>query len=227
MCGKNEVILKAENIIKNYDKLQVLNLEEFKLYKGDFHLLLGPNGSGKTTLLKILSLIDREFKGKLYYKGKNIKNHSNIIQLRRKFSVIWQNPYFFKGSTAHNIILPLKLRNIKKEHRKSKLNTLAKKLEISELLSRKCNELSGGERQKVSIARALISEPEILFIDEPTNNLDFENRQYFHDLFLELAKKNITILLISHDEEVFLKKADKITYLKNGNIKKEEYRSII
>ena len=221
-----KAIIKADNIQKAYNQETVLQIEEFKLCQGDLHLLMGPNGSGKTTLLKILSLIDRDFEGSLYYKDKPVTNYPSLLELRRKFGVIWQNPYFFKGSVAHNITLPLKLRKVDKEKRNEKLQDIAGKLEIESLLHRKCDQLSGGERQKVSIARALISDPDVLFVDEPTNNLDPENCQYFYALFPRLSEWDITILLITHDQKYSSYEADEITKLENGRIIKKRSEMI-
>ena len=215
------IIMEAKNIVKCYDREQVLDLENIKIYENSFNFLIGSNGSGKTTLLNILSMVDTEFKGEVIYKGEKIvKEKVDILKLRRKFSVIWQNPYLFKGTVRYNIGLPLKLRKVKKEKIEQRVDQISSELEITNLLNKKHNELSGGERQKASIARALITNPEILFIDEPNNSLDYESAKYFNNLFSKLIKDGITILMITHDLYQIEHYADYITLLDSGKVSK-------
>jgi len=213
------IIMEANNLIKCYDQEYVLNLENIKVYEGAFNFLIGSNGSGKTTLLNILSMVDTDFKGEVIYKGEKIgKEKIDILKLRRKFSVIWQNPYLFKGTVRYNIGLPLRLRKVKKEIIDKKIDKISSELEITNLLNKKHNELSGGERQKASIARALITNPEILFIDEPNNSLDYESAKYFNNLFSKLIQDGITILMITHDLYQIEHYADYITLLDQGKV---------
>jgi len=213
------IIMEANNLIKCYDQEYVLNLENIKVYEGAFNFLIGSNGSGKTTLLNILSMVDTDFKGEVIYKGEKIgKEKIDILKLRRKFSVIWQNPYLFKGTVRYNIGLPLRLRQVKKEIIDKKIDKISSELEITNLLNKKHNELSGGERQKASIARALITNPEILFIDEPNNSLDYESAKYFNNLFSKLIQDGITILMITHDLYQIEHYADYITLLDQGKV---------
>jgi len=213
------IIMEANNLNKSYDQEYVLNLENIKVYEGAFNFLIGSNGSGKTTLLNILSMVDTDFKGEVIYKGEKIgKEKIDILKLRRKFSVIWQNPYLFKGTVRYNIGLPLRLRKVKKEIIDKKIDKISSELEITNLLNKKHNELSGGERQKASIARALITNPEILFIDEPNNSLDYESAKYFNNLFSKLIQDGITILMITHDLYQIEHYADYITLLDQGKV---------
>ncbi len=214
---EERVIIKAHNLIKYYDRKQVLDIEEFKLYEGNFNLLLGPNGSGKTTLINILSLLDENYQGKIFYKGQSIQK-KECLEQRRKFAVIWQNPYLYKGSIAFNIGLPLKLRNTPREEIKERVESIACKLAIEDLLNRRNNELSGGELQKVSIARAIISEPEVLFVDEPTNNLDEESKVFYNILFESMVESKMTLMVITHELEQVEHLVDYVTVLKEGKI---------
>lgn len=217
----NDIILEAKNIRKKYDKEHVLNIDNVKIYKSAFNFLIGPNGSGKTTLLNILSLVDTDFQGEVLYKGQSVKKENfDILNLRRNFSVIWQNPYLFKGTVATNIALPLKLRNVKEKEIEMRVKDMAKQLDIKHLLEKKSNELSGGEMQKTSIARSLITNPEILFVDEPNISLDYESTRYFNNLFLELIEEGITILLITHDLYQIENFAEYITVLNDGKVAK-------
>lgn len=223
-----QVILEANGIQKSFGSQSVLDVSNFKVYAGVSNFLLGTNGSGKTTLFKILSLVDQDYSGELLYRGERMENQEKArLELRRHFSVIWQNPYLYKGSVAYNIGLPLELRNVDQKTIRAEVGQLAEKLQIEHLLLKRSGTLSGGEKQKVSIARALITQPEILFIDEPTTNLDYESNQYFNELFLQLVLSGMTIVLITHDLYQIRYLADYITILKDGKVvssgAKEEY----
>lgn len=214
-----KVILEGHSIKKSYKEDQVLEIDSVKIYEGVFNFLLGPNGSGKTTLLNILSQVDVDYQGQVFYRGqKVVKQELNVLKLRRRFSVIWQNPYLYKGSAASNIGLPLHLRNENNGNVQQKVEKLAADLNISHLLKKKSSELSGGEQQKVSIARALITEPEVLFIDEPHTSLDYESSRFFNNLFTDLVNEGITILLITHDLYQIENMADYIILLKEGKV---------
>lgn len=219
MKKEKEVLIRAEGIKKYYKTEQVLDVKEFILYKHSFNFLLGPNGSGKTTLLNILSFVDEDYSGNIYYHNRLIKPYDEeVLNLRRRFSIIWQNPYLYKGSVEFNIGLPLRLRKIPRKVIKKRVNEICERLDITHLLKKKNNELSGGERQKVSIARALITDPEILFIDEPTTSLDQESNTFYNQLFKKLISQERTILLITHDLTQVKKLADFITVLKGGKV---------
>jgi len=217
--SKQNVILEARNIVKYYGEQKVLDIENFTLYKGAFNFLIGPNGSGKTTFLQILSLVDKDYRGELYYKGEAIDyQRDNLLKSRRKFSVIWQNPYLYKGSVSYNIGLPLRLRGVNKKSIHHKVKQMAEKLAITELLSKRHDQISGGEKQKVSIARALITEPEIIFVDEPTNSLDKESISFFNQHFSELVTDEMTVLLITHDLTQVKRLANHINSLDKGKL---------
>lgn len=216
--NRGNKILKIENVRKNIGGKEILNVEKYSIIKEKFNFIIGANGSGKTTLLNILSMIDREFEGKIYFKGKLISKNKSNLDLRRKLSVIWQDPYLYKGDVYYNIALPLKLRGFKKEEIAKRVRYIADKIEILELLKQSSYTLSGGEKQKVSIARALITEPEILFVDEATTNLDEESIRFFNSHFADLVTEDMTVVMVSHDRRQIKMLADRIAFLKKGKI---------
>lgn len=219
MQGNKKIILKARNIKKSYKENEVLNIKSFNIYEGVFNFLLGPNGSGKTTLLNILSQVDLEYQGEVIYRGNKInKNKMDVLDIRRKFSVIWQNPYLFNKRVRYNIGLPLQLRGVSTDKINKKVENLAEELSITHLLKKHSGELSGGERQKVSIARSLITEPELLFIDEPNTYLDYESSMFFNNLFTNLVNNGVTVLMVTHDLYQIKNMADYLTVLKDGEI---------
>src|SRR6056297_1418217 len=216
--SSDKIILKALNIEKNIKRKNILNLQEFNVYESKFNFIVGHNGSGKTTLLNILCLVDDDFNGDLIYKNQIIGRKTDKVKLRRKFSVIWQDPYLYRGSVIYNISMPLRLRGVKKNQYLKKTKEIAKKLEIEELLEQSAATLSGGEKQKVSIARALITGPEILFVDEPTTSLDEESIEFFNSHFEELVIDEMTEVMVTHDKKQIRNLAEKITVLKKGSI---------
>lgn len=218
-------IIEVKNIKKSCGEKEILDISKFAVYKNKFNFIIGDNGSGKTTLLNILSLIDKKYKGEIYYKGQILSREEENLELRRKFSVIWQAPYLYRGDVFYNIALPLKLRN----YSQSKINDLVKdmavKIEIEDLLAQSAYTLSGGEKQKVSIARALINEPEILFVDEATTNLDQESIQFFNSHFSDLVTEEMTVVMVSHDRRQIRELADYVNLLRQGKVILSEKRN--
>jgi len=215
---KEDKIIVAKNISKTCRSKEILNIDNFEVFKNKFNFIIGANGSGKTSLLNILSLVDQDYKGELYYKGKKIDKPEQNLELRRKFAVIWQEPYLYRGDVFYNIALPLKLRHFNQKLIGKKVKEISKKLEIENLLGQSAYTLSGGERQKISIARALIVEPEILFVDESTTNLDEESIEFFNSHFADLVTDEMTVIMVSHDRRQIKKLADYITLIHKGEV---------
>lgn len=215
---KNDKILEVKNIKKICREKEILDINQFAVYRNEFNFIIGANGSGKTTLLNILSLIDSDYQGKLYYKGHLIDKVEDNLKLRRRFSMIWQEPYLYRGDVFYNIALPLKLRDYSKKEINYLVEKIAAKIEISNLLDQSAYTLSGGEKQKVSIARALITEPEILFVDEATTNLDEESVNFFNSHFVDLLTDKMTVVMVSHDSRQVKELADYVSVLKQGEI---------
>ena len=198
--------LKLNNLSKRYEKnksVKVLNNINFKFESGKVYSIIGPSGSGKSTLLNLLSLIDIPSSGFIEFNKKKIDINSSIKNdhLRSKnIGIIYQDKNLLPDFTAlENVILP----NLLISNNKSKSTELAKKLikkfDLTSRLNHYPSELSGGENQRIAIARALINEPNIILADEPTGSLDFENAKQIFKILFNLKNKNRIIIFATHN----------------------------
>ena len=195
-------MLKANGISKKYDAVLFNNLN-LTLNPQQTLAVLGKSGCGKSTLLHILSTLLTPDSGEVFYKDKNIYKLSEDERLlirRNDFGIIFQQHYLFKGFSAYeNIELASVLSNNKID------DEIIDFLGIKEVLNKKANELSGGEQQRVSIARVLCKKPKIIFADEPTGNLDPTNAKIAMKLLIDYVKlNNSALFLITHDENLAL-----------------------
>ena len=220
-------ILKVENLTKVYGKgeSEVIALDHvtFSVERGEFVAIVGASGSGKSTLLHLIGGVDRPTEGKVYIDGKNIYslNDDNLaIFRRRQIGLIYQ---FYNLipilNVEENITLPLDLDNRKPD--KNNLNNLLNLLGLTNRRKHLPNQLSGGEQQRTSIGRALITNPTIIFADEPTGNLDSKASDDIVELLIKSNKEySQTIILITHNMEI-AKCADRIIKIEDGKIVKE------
>ena len=221
-------ILKVENLTKIYgkDKTQVVALDHvsFSVEKGEFVAIVGASGSGKSTLLHLMGGVDTPTSGKVYVDGKDIYSLSSdnlAIFRRREVGLIYQ---FYNLipilNVEENILLPLELDNRKVN--KFELNELLKILGLQSRRKHLPNELSGGQQQKTSIGRALITKPAIVLADEPTGNLDSKSSEEVVELLKKMNKEyKQTIIMITHNLDIAAV-ADRIITIEDGKIVKEK-----
>lgn len=217
-------ILKCENLTKTYgskdNQVNALKGVSFTVEKGEFVSIVGASGSGKSTLLHLIGGVDKPTGGKVYVEGTDISslNATELaIYRRRKVGLIYQFYNLIPTLTVEeNILLPMKLD--KKKPEKGYFDEIVKTLGLEKRLKALPNQISGGEQQRTSIARALLYRPAIILADEPTGNVDRRNTMEIMDLFKISNKKfNQTILLITHDEKVALE-AERIITIEDGKI---------
>lgn len=200
---------------------EVLKGVNLKVYRGEFTCILGPNGSGKTTLLKIIGGYLKPDKGSVKVEGVELEGlaGNKLLEFRReKIGFVFQEDLIFEVLTVYeNLEVPL-LPLIKNGRlRREKILEVLETLGILELADRFPHQLSGGEKRKVSLARALLNNPIILLVDEPTTNLDQKSAEEYLEHLSKLNKLGITILAATHDEKI-IKHAERRLYLKNGRI---------
>ena len=209
MYGKDELIVKA---------LDNVNLE---IYKGDYLAVMGASGSGKSTAMNIIGCLDRPSQGVYKLNGTPIENLSDdeLAELRnQKLGFVFQQFHLLSDATAlENVLLPMIYAGVDPIEREKRAKNALDKVGLSERVNNRPNQLSGGQQQRVAIARAIINNPAILLADEPTGALDSKTTEDVLDLFDKLHESGITIVLVTHEDEV-ASRAKKIARFKDGKI---------
>jgi lipoprotein-releasing system ATP-binding protein len=215
-------MITGKNIYKRFGKIEVLKGVDIEIKKGEIASIVGPSGSGKSTLLHILGTLDKADMGSVNMNDIQVSSLSGkkLASFRNKhIGFVFQFHHLLPEFTAlENVCIPGWLAGRKKNEVKEKSVELLKTLGLSHRLENKPNEMSGGEQQRVAVARALINNPDIIFADEPTGNLDTANAKELHKLFFELRDKfNQTFLIVTHNEEL-AKLSDRVLYMQDGKI---------
>ena len=209
MYGKGDLIVKA---------LDNINLD---IYKGDYLAVMGASGSGKSTAMNIIGCLDRPSQGiyKLNETPVENLNDDELAELRnQKLGFVFQQFHLLSDATAlENVLLPMIYAGVDPLEREKRAKNALDKVGLSERFNNRPNQLSGGQQQRVAIARAIINNPAILLADEPTGALDSKTTEDVLDLFDKLHKSGITIVLVTHEDEV-ASRAKKIARFKDGKI---------
>ena len=220
-------ILKIKNVKKFFTHkngtVEIFKDISLDIKKGDLVALVGPSGSGKSSLLNMISLLDKPDAGEIFFNDINMKyldeNKKNLIR-KKNISIIFQNNNLLSDFTAvENVVMPLIIRNEDEKKSYLKAKSILNDFNLSNRHDHFPDELSGGEQQRVAIARTLISETDLILADEPTGNLDFKTSLEIFSYFLKLKKLNKTIIYATHNREL-ANKADYKLSIMNGNIKR-------
>ncbi len=191
-------LLEIQNLSKEYDEKKVLEDINLYLKKGSTLGLIGPTGCGKTTLLRIIDLIETPSSGKIIFNGLEIpKNKKDQLDIRRKMGMVYQKPIVLKGTVYDNICYGLKIRGKNKEEYQDKIIDLLESLGLGGYETRDASTLSGGETQRMALARALITDPELLLLDEPTANLDPQSTEKIENFLEKLREAGKTTVIIA------------------------------
>jgi lipoprotein-releasing system ATP-binding protein len=215
-------MLTAREIHKYYGSLWVLKGVDVTIRKGEIVSIVGPSGSGKSTLLHILGTLDAPAKGSTSLQGKRIdelKGRELAAFRNRHIGFVFQFHHLLpEFSALENVCIPGWIAGRKKKEVEERAAELLNTLGVGHRLENKPNALSGGEQQRVAVARALINNPDIVFADEPTGNLDSANARELHQLFFELREKfQQTFLIVTHNEEL-ARMSDRLLHMKDGKI---------
>ena len=218
-------VASLEGISKTYGKddltVKALDSINLEIHKGDYLAVMGASGSGKSTAMNIIGCLDRPSKGVYKLNGIPVENLSDdeLAEIRnQKLGFVFQQFHLLSDATAlENVILPMIYAGIEPEQRLVRGKNALKKVGLSERMNNRPNQLSGGQQQRVAIARAIINNPAILLADEPTGALDSKTTEDVLDLFDKLHESGITIVLVTHEDEV-ANRAKKIAKFKDGRI---------
>ncbi|MEE4197511.1 MAG: ABC transporter ATP-binding protein [Bacteroidales bacterium] len=213
-------MIVAKNITKSYGDLQVLKGIDLTLEKGEIISIVGPSGAGKTTFLQILGTLSRPDSGEVLYENVNLSKlkDKQLASFRNQnIGFVFQFHHLLPEFTAlENVCIPAYIRKIPKLQAEEKAREILDFLKLGHRLEHKPRELSGGEQQRVAVARALVNDPTVIFADEPSGNLDTQNKKELHELFFSLRKKyNPAIVIVTHDHEL-ANTADRKLTMKDG-----------
>ena len=218
--------IACKNIWKIYNKgtpaeVQALRGVNLRVKKGEFISIVGRSGSGKSTLLNMLGALDVPTKGSIFIDGVNIstlKDNQLAVIRRKKIGFVFQSFNLINSLTSlENVMLPMVFNGISPSQRIEKAKNLLTKVDLEKKFHTRPNKMSGGENQRVSIARALANNPTFILADEPTGNLDSKNGKNIMDILKKLNKDDITIIIVTHDPKV-ARQAQRIVRMSDGKI---------
>lgn len=213
-------MLKFKNVSKKYKNTKILENINFEINKGEVVSIIGKSGCGKSTLLKCINRLESIDDGVIYFENKDISS-LDLLKLRQKIGIVFQEYNLFEHLTVlQNLTIGLiKIKNISEEVAKKQAMVMLKKIKLTDKSDNYPDELSGGQKQRVAIARTLLMKPKLILLDEPTSALDKEMKQEVINLIIKMAKDDMTLLIVSHEEELVKEISDKIIYIKNGRLK--------
>lgn len=215
-------MIEISNIHRSFGNLNVLKGISFNIEQGEIVSIVGPSGAGKTTLLQIIGTLDRPDKGEIKYDGVNVAqlNDSKLAEFRnRNIGFVFQFHQLLPEFTVlENVAMPALIGGTSQSKSYAKAMELIEYLGLKERANHRPNQLSGGEKQRVAVARALINSPQVIFADEPSGSLDSQNKTELHNLFFKLREElKQTFVIVTHDESLAAD-TDRIVHMKDGII---------
>ncbi len=195
-------LYRLNNLRKSYGPREVLAIKELTIAAGCIYTLTGPNGSGKSTLLNILAFLSPPSDGDIWFLGEPVVwSNDSLLRLRREVTLLHQAPYLFDTTVRANIVFGLKTRGITGQEQHSRVDEALALVDLGGFQKRKARELSGGEAQRVAMARALALRPKVLLLDEPLANVDRSSAELLEKVILALPQRGTSVLISTHDPE--------------------------
>lgn len=215
-------MIQVESITKNFGSLQVLKGISFTIEKGEVVSIVGPSGAGKTTLLQIMGTLDRPDSGQVWLNGTDVSRmkEKELSAFRnREIGFVFQFHQLLPEFTAlENVMIPALIQGVSSSTARKSAMEMLDFLGLSSRVSHKPAELSGGEKQRVAVARALVNHPSVILADEPSGSLDTQNKEELHRLFFDLRDKlGQTFVIVTHDEDL-ASKTDRTIHLIDGRV---------
>ncbi|MCJ7630700.1 MAG: ABC transporter ATP-binding protein [Longimicrobiales bacterium] len=216
-----ETVLELHDVAVTYDGSAVLDVPHLAVRRGEVLTLLGENGSGKTTLLRLLGLLVRPARGRVVFGGEEVDfgKAGQLLELRRRTAAVMQEPLLCRMSVRRNVELGLRFRRLPKSEAKKRVDLWLERLSISHLRERPASKLSGGEARRASLARAMVLDPEVLFLDEPFTALDAPTRQsQLQEFQAVLAESGVTTVFATHDRGEALGLGGSVAVMMRGRV---------
>ena len=192
-------MIRFVEIHKRFGRREILADVGLEIVPGEFTLITGANGSGKTTLLRILAGLDRPDRAGVMLVGQMRSWRKSRRALRQRAVYLHQRPYLFSGSVLDNLRYALSVNGVRGREARHRLDDAIGSFSLGSLLDREARSLSGGEQQRLALARACLTEPEVLLLDEPTANMDAASRAQFMSMLAHSSRRNQSVVLVSHD----------------------------
>lgn len=214
-----DAILTYEAISCRRGGKEIVSLDGLSLQRGDRLGMIGPNGAGKSTLLKGMAMLEPPDTGKAYFEGEKLDLANPPLAVRRRWASVFQHSQRFQMNVFRNVELGLKLRKVPKQERTSRVMHWLEVFQIAHLADEDAGGLSGGEAQRMNLARAFVLEPDVLFLDEPFSALDYPTKMGLIDVLDRvLQETGTTAVLISHDLTDIAYLTNRLVYIENGQV---------
>ncbi|MCG8467855.1 MAG: ABC transporter ATP-binding protein [Gemmatimonadetes bacterium] len=217
MSRENGVVIGGHGLRRSHGPRTVLQVDEIEIRRGELLAIFGPNGAGKSTLLRILAMLEKPSAGAVSFEGRSGAAAEKALRIAS--AVVFQRAHFWRENVEYNVGLGLRLRGRSRSETRRRVHRVCEQLGIEPLLGVQVTDISGGEAQRVALARALVLDPQVLFLDEPTSNLDTDSRAELRGDLERVARERATsILLITHDRNEAFHLADRVGVLRGGRL---------
>lgn len=213
-------IIQLQDVQVGFNGRCVLDIAELNFTVGHTYALIGPSGAGKSTLLRVLNLLQKPSRGQVIFEGSAVKyGGPESLTVQRSMAMVFQRPATFSGSVAYNVALGLQVRGTNKKQAQEQVAAALQMVGLAEYAQRAAVTLSGGEAQRMALARALVTKPRVLLLDEPTANLDPANVAMLEDIIRQVAQsRETTIIMVTHNLHQAKRVAGETIFLNRGKL---------
>lgn len=216
-------ILPLKDIRVSKGKQTILDITAFTVDKGEVVTIIGPNGAGKSSLLQVMALLERPMAGQVIFAGRPCRTEKERVHARRRMAVVFQEPLLLDGTVLHNVTLGLTLRGVGKSEAKERAAAWLQKFGVEHLMKQHVRHLSGGEAQRISLARAFAAEPEVLFLDEPFTSLDAPTKvTLMEQLARMIQTTHVTAIFVTHEADGIPDFGNRVVVMENGRLQRDE-----